>query len=100
MQTFLPYPDFTASAQSLDSKRLGKQRVEAIQIMRTLLGISTRGWRNHPAVLMWEGHEAALWRYTDAICTEWVERGYRNAACAQHLADLAAVIDQIGRAHV
>ncbi len=26
MQTFLPYPDFTKSAQCLDNKRLGKQR--------------------------------------------------------------------------
>jgi hypothetical protein len=30
VQTFLPYPDFAASAATLDSKRLGKQRVEAV----------------------------------------------------------------------
>jgi hypothetical protein len=36
MQTFLPYPDFSQSARVLDSKRLGKQRVECLQILETL----------------------------------------------------------------
>ena len=36
MQTFLPYKDFRKSAQVLDYKRLGKQRVEAWQIYQTL----------------------------------------------------------------
>ena len=51
VQTFLPYPDFERSARTLDPKRLGKQRVETIQVVRAL----TRpgyGWANHPAVLM------------------------------------------------
>jgi len=34
MQTFLPYADFKESAQCLDYRRLGKQRVEAKQIHR------------------------------------------------------------------
>ena len=33
MQTFLPYADFLASAKALDQKRLGKQRVETIQVL-------------------------------------------------------------------
>jgi hypothetical protein len=36
LQTFLPYPDFAASAQALDQRRLGKQRVEALQVLRAL----------------------------------------------------------------
>ena len=36
MQTFLPYPDFARSAQALDMRRLGKQRVEVLQILGTL----------------------------------------------------------------
>lgn len=36
MQTFLPYPSFIKSAQCLDNKRLGKQRVEAYQILQIL----------------------------------------------------------------
>ncbi|HYN29619.1 MAG TPA: pyrimidine dimer DNA glycosylase/endonuclease V [Dermatophilaceae bacterium] len=36
MQTFAPYADFEATARALDAKRLGKQRVEVIQIVRAL----------------------------------------------------------------
>lgn len=53
MQTFLPYTDPEKCARVLDNKRLGKQRVEAIQILNVLLGVTqTKGWRNHPAVKM------------------------------------------------
>jgi hypothetical protein len=78
VQTWLPYPDFRRSAACLDPKRLGKQRVEAYQILRTLRGIS-KGWRNHPAVKMWRGYEPALAAYMNACIDEWVRRGYRNA---------------------
>jgi len=36
MQTFLPYPDFVQTSKVLDNKRLGKQRVEALQILQVL----------------------------------------------------------------
>jgi len=75
VQTFLPYPDFHESAKVLDNKRLGKQRVEVYQIMRVLAGL-TKGWRNHPAVLMWRGYEPALYEYGREVCVEWRERGY------------------------
>lgn len=77
MQTFLPYADFDASAAVLDDRRLGKQRVEAYQILRALLGES-RGWVHHPAVKMWAGHEAALVDYTVACCREWRRRGFAD----------------------
>jgi len=80
MQTFLPYSDFTLSAQSLDSKRLGKQRVEAKQILDVLYGRST-GWRFHPAVRMWVGFEKALEFYFDEISKEWISRGYVHNMC-------------------
>ena len=38
MQTFLPYPDFKQSAACLDYRRLGKQRVEGVQILKKILG--------------------------------------------------------------
>lgn len=78
MQTFLPYPDFVASARSLDRARLGKQRLEALQILRTLRG-ETTGWKNHPAVRMWRNHEPALQIYGVAICLEWIRRGYQDS---------------------
>lgn len=77
MQTFLPYPSFEQSVRVLDNRRLGKQRVEAYQILRTLLGVSS-GWRNHPAVRMWAGYEVALQHYLRAVIQEWIRRGYRN----------------------
>jgi hypothetical protein len=78
MQTFLPYSSFIRSAMVLDRARLGKQRVEAYQIGRTLQG-ETRGWRNHPAVRMWQGYEAALALYQCIMMLEWESRGYQNA---------------------
>lgn len=61
----------------LDRQRLGKQRVETMQILQALL--IGRGYINHPAVAMWAGYEQSLLRYQDAICHEWVDiRGYRD----------------------
>lgn len=77
MQTFLPYPDFRETARVLDYRRLGKQRVETYQILRALHG-ETKGWRNHPAVLMWAGYEGALNQYGREMCLEWIERGYKD----------------------
>lgn len=76
MQTFLPYADFTASAICLDRQRLGKQRVECLQILITLTHGSR--WENHPAVRMWRGFEDVLIRYGLAVCREWKRRGYRD----------------------
>lgn len=78
MQTFLPYADFDKSAACLDTKRLGKQRVETKQILNALLGKS-KGWVNHPATKMWRGHEIALAVYGIAICEEWRKRGYKDS---------------------
>jgi hypothetical protein len=82
MQTFLPSPEFGVSASQLDRARLGKQRLECKQILNALdkmkSGVKV-GWGNHPAVLMWKGHEAALCRYSIAICQEWRCRGYKDA---------------------
>ncbi|MGH3937463.1 MAG: MSMEG_6728 family protein [Pseudonocardiaceae bacterium] len=89
MQTFLPYPEFVASAVVLDNRRLGKQRVEAMQILRALTR-ERYGWKHHPAVLMWADHEEALACYAMDICAEWVRRGYADTCAASICADLAA----------
>lgn len=77
MQTFLPYSSFLLSAQCLDRQRLGKQRIEAKQIIETLRG-GKQGWANHPAVKMWKGYEASLALYGIEICEEWRRRGYKD----------------------
>lgn len=53
MQTFLPYESYELSAQSLDSRRLNKQRFECKQILNALAPNSTSDWRNHSAVRIW-----------------------------------------------
>jgi hypothetical protein len=79
VQTFLPYPSFQKSARVLDTKRLGKQRIEAMQILKILRGEATgTGWKNHPAVRMWRGYERALAIYYNAMLQEWERRGYAN----------------------
>jgi len=77
MQTFLPYADFAKSAQVLDRQRLGKQRVETLQVLKAL-HVPDYGWRQHPAVKMWQGFGGALLEYQAAICNEWTSRGYRD----------------------
>ena len=84
MQTFLPYSSFTDSAKVLDRARLGKQRVEAYQILRTLRG-ETSGWQNHPAVLMWNGYENSLITYGCVMCIEWKSRGYKDSLHSKFL---------------
>lgn len=71
MQTFLPYSDFHSSARVLDNKRLGKQRVEVLQLVRGQ-------WKNHPAAKMWRGYEIALIWYGQLICMEWQRRGFKD----------------------
>lgn len=76
MQSFLPFENFEKSAQVLDYRRLGKQRVEALQIYKCL--ITPTHWKSHPAVKMWEGYEGALAEYHNAMIVEWIKRGYKN----------------------
>lgn len=90
MQTFLPSPSFTASARFLDNQRLGKQRVEAKQILIALdvsvgehRGNTASRWRNHPAVKMWRGFEPALARYAATVCQVWRQRGFRDTLLEQ-----------------
>lgn len=76
MQTFLPYPDFKKSLQALDYRRLGKQRVEAYQIIHAIK--FGGGYSRHPVVRMWHGHINALKHYYNLAIDEWVKRGYIN----------------------
>jgi hypothetical protein len=64
----------------LDYRRLGKQRVEGLQILQCILNGGERrtSWCNHPAVLMWKKNPAGLAAYIVAICQEWKNRGYRD----------------------
>lgn len=92
MQTFLTSHDpdpviaFVETARHLDYRRLGKQRVEALQILNTLQGKSN-GWANHPAVRMWADYVPMLERYMNAMILEWQLRGYKNTMELRALSD-------------
>ena len=83
VNTFLPFADFKQSAQCLDWQRLGKQRVEAKQIIAILESndmdaAAKLPFGHHPAVKMWIGHVAALKLYFNECVKEWIRRGYKN----------------------
>ncbi len=97
MQTFLPYSDFKMSAKVLDVKRLGKQRVECLQILKCLkkgeficqFPPKRTPWYNHPAVRMWKGYESGLLAYMLEICNEWKFRGYKDT-CYEKVLEVVA----------
>jgi hypothetical protein len=78
MQTFVPVADFEESARLLDSPRLGKQRVETLQILRAL-ELPDYGWASHPAVTMWRGRTPALVAYGLAMVRVWRDRGFADS---------------------
>ena len=79
MQTFLPFANFKKSVETLDYRRLGKQRVETFQVLNILLDrTDSKGWRNHPVTRMWTGFEEALKLYQNFTISEWISRGYKN----------------------
>lgn len=103
MQTFLPQPDFQYSATVLDKLRLGKQRVEAAQILSLLLGVKwstdkgayvSAGTTSttHPAVAMWRGHEGSLFKYVVAMCSEWERRGFNDSIGVRIAVQLSPMI--------
>jgi hypothetical protein len=82
MQTFLSETTFSGSAEVLDKRRLNSQFKEARQIMDVLFAKPREdgkkiGWQNHPAVLMWKGHEYYLWLYIKRIREECIYRGIK-----------------------
>jgi hypothetical protein len=102
MQTFLPYPEFERTAQVLDNKRLGKQRLEALECLYLITDMplytifpnlnkanSVTGKRtpipnektrhyNHPCRWQWQGYPGYLALYGEAICLEWIDRGFED----------------------
>jgi len=85
VQTFLPYADFVQSASVLDDRRLGKQRAEVIQLLNGLDNPKDRVHR-HPACIMWWGFKDALVAYGLAICSEWLDRGFKDSCYGKILA--------------
>ena len=115
MQTFLPFPDFRKSISYLDYKRLGKQRVEAFQLLivngdewalnerqwridKKLMKDSPvkLGWKNHPAAIMWRGYNEALQVYLNTSIVEWLHRGYNNTMRMASITDVVEMPPWLG----
>lgn len=75
MNTYLPYADFDKTAETLDDKRLNKQRSDVMTILKALSEPAPEDGDEHSSVKMWRGNEMALIRYGMAICLEWKIRG-------------------------
>lgn len=84
MQTFLPFASFTLSAAMLDRPRLGKQRVETLQLLRANT-VPGHGFRHHPAAKMWLGYQPALVAYGLAMTDAWIATGAADTVRAQIL---------------
>lgn len=95
MQTFLPYPSFARSAAVLDTARLGKQRIETMQILRAVL-LPTYGWQRHPVVLMWRGFVPALTAYGLAVTDTWRARGHADTV-RDHIVEFAPEVDGVAQ---
>jgi hypothetical protein len=79
VNVFIPLSDPVEIAKVLDDKRLGKQRVEAKQIITIISGdAKSNAWANHPVVLMWKDYLDELKYYYDIMIFEWIRRGYKN----------------------
>lgn len=92
---------FEAIARDLDNKRLHKQALEAWQIFMVITKLDPdgnyrepKGWVNHPAVVMWRGHEQALMIYIIAMCEEWKSRGFKTSIQAKAMKTYMAAIDR------
>jgi hypothetical protein len=92
MQTFFPFRDARSSLVVLDTRRLGKQRVEGYQILRTITGQSG-GWNNHPAVKMWRGYAPELLDYTLTACEIWAGKGYTDTLSDKLFDEFGDLID-------
>jgi hypothetical protein len=95
MQTFVPLTSSVDDiAKVLDNKRLNKQILEGYQILKVLSNDDPRaGWRNHPAVKMWRGHELALWDYVFECVAEADIRGIKTDKNVENLQALRAVAE-------
>lgn len=91
MQTFLPFASFAESAAVLDTARLGKQRVETLQLLRANT-LPDYGWRHHPAAKMWRGYLPALVAYGLAMTDAWTSAGHADSVRPQ-LLEFAADVD-------
>lgn len=80
MQVFHPFPSISASLDCLDKRRLGKQRVEAKQIIE-IVEYNGKGWSKHPCVVMYRPYLNYLKMYYNTSLEKFELRGGQNNVC-------------------
>ena len=90
MQTFLPEKNYLFALASLDTKRHGKQRLEAYDLIGLLTdfkitkhsfikqSLLKRRYKNHPVLNLWRDNINALISYYNLSVLTWILKGYRN----------------------
>lgn len=77
--TFVTCSDPRIVAKHLSDLNLGKQRVEAVQILNILLKPDSGGaWSQHPIAKAWQGHTNGLKYYINCMIDEFEARGKNN----------------------
>lgn len=78
MQSFITSSCLLTCSKNLDNKRLGKQRLEGVQMLNAMNNPHNRGWKNHPCTEMWRPYQESLKFYINCIIEEWIFRGFKN----------------------
>lgn len=78
VNTFITSESLEECAKNLDNLRLGKQRVECIQLISFIENKDNKGFRNHPILIMWSNNVDALKVYCNFMIREWIKRGFTN----------------------
>lgn len=84
VNTFITSLYLPNTFKKLDFRRLGKQRLEAKQLIDILKmidngeDVSNVGFSSHPVTQMWIGYTNALKAYYNLCLQEWIDRGYNN----------------------
>lgn len=76
VMTFVVTTDLAENFRILDTQRLGKQRVEGMQLINAIE--NNKGWSQHPAARMWANNLDALKHYVNCCIYEWIQRGNEN----------------------
>lgn len=92
MQVFMPFENPYHSLNCLDTRRLGKQRVEASQIIKIIESQSTGAWSNHPATNMYRGYLEWLKAYYNLSLLLFESRGGNNIKLCSIPVDTANLI--------
>lgn len=78
MQSFVTDSCLLTCVKNLDNKRLGKQRLEGLQMLNSIYSGSTRGLFHNHCTKMWKNHPLALQAYINFCIQEWIFRGFKN----------------------